>query len=145
MAPDDVVEDLARPRLVEGGEHRADGVRPDLVAALHQLDEFVDDGARSHHVLVVAAERQAVAAKRDRALQALAQRVEDAVLHAGELRRDLVRDVENLLHPTQCREALGELFLDELRHDRAVRAAGDLCMTPAITRPMSRMFVGDPR
>ena len=69
MAPDDVVEDLAHVLgLVERGEHGADRVRPDLVAALDELDELVDDRARSRDVLVVAAERQAVAAQRDRAL-----------------------------------------------------------------------------
>ena len=111
MAPDDVVEDLAHVLgLVERGEHGADRVRPDLVTALDELHELVDDGARGDDVLVVAAERQTVAAKRDRALEPLAQRVEDAVLDAGELGRDLVRDVENLLHPTQCRETLRRAF-----------------------------------
>ena len=99
VAPDDVVEDLAHVLgLVERGEHRADGVRPDLVAALDELDELVDDCARGDDLLVVAAERQAVAAQRDRALEPLAQRVEHAVLDAGELGRDLVRDVQYLLH-----------------------------------------------
>ena len=47
MAPDDVVEDLAHVlHLVERGEHRADRVGPDLVAALDELHELVDDRAR---------------------------------------------------------------------------------------------------
>ena len=94
MPPDDVVEDLAHVfDLIERGEHRANGVGSDLVAALDQLDELVDDCARSNDLLVVAPERQAVAAQRDGALEPLAQRVEHAVLDAGELGRDLVRDV----------------------------------------------------
>ena len=51
MAPDDVLEDLAHVlRLVERGEHRADGVRPDLVPALDELHELVHDGARGRDV-----------------------------------------------------------------------------------------------
>ena len=99
MAPDDVVEDLAHVlRLVERGEHCADGVGADLVTALDELHELVDHRARGHDVLVVAAEGEPVPAQRDRALEPLAQRVEDAVLDAGELRGDLVRDVQHLLH-----------------------------------------------
>ena len=105
MTPDDVVEDLAYVLgLIERGEHRADGVRADLMSALDELDELVDDGARSRDVLVVAAEREPVAAERDRAGEPLPQSVEDAVLHAGELRGHLVRDVEHLLHAAQCRD-----------------------------------------
>ena len=105
MAPDDVVEDLAYVLgLIESGEHGADGVRADLMSSLDELHELVDDGPRSRDVLVVAAERQPVAAERDRAGETLPQSVEDAVLHAGELRGHLVRDVEHLLHAAQCRD-----------------------------------------
>ena len=98
MAPDDVVEDLADVLgLVERSEYRTDRVRPDLVASLDELHELVDHGARGGHVRVVAAEGQAVATQRDRALEPLPERIEDAVLHAGELGRDLVRDIQNLL------------------------------------------------
>ena len=70
----------------------------DLVAALDELHELVDDGAGRDDVLVVTSERQPVPAERDRALKALAQRVEDAVLDACELSSDLVRYVQHLLH-----------------------------------------------
>ena len=99
VPPDDVVEHVAHVlRLVERREHGAHRVRADLVAALDELHELVDDRSRRGDVLVVAAERQPVAAQRDRAAEPLAQRVEDAVLDARELRGDLVRDVEHLLH-----------------------------------------------
>jgi TolB-like protein len=73
-------------------------VRADLVAALDQLDELVDDLARLRDVLVVAFERQLVAAQPDRAVQAVAQRLEDSVAHAGQLGRNRVRDVQDLVH-----------------------------------------------
>ena len=75
----------------------------DLVAALDQLDELVDHRARLGDVLLVALEGQLVAAQADRALQALAQRVEHAVGDPGELGRDGVRDIERFLHGCQCR------------------------------------------
>ena len=103
VAPDDVLEDVADVlRLVDRREHGADRVRPDLVASLDELDELVDDRPRRGHVLVVAAERQPVPAQGDRAAEPLAERVEDAVLDPRELGRDLVRDVQHLLHG-QCR------------------------------------------
>ena len=71
---------------------------PDLVAALDELDELVDDRLRLGHVLLVAVERQPVAAEEDRAVEPVAQRVEHAVADAGELGGDVVRDVENFLH-----------------------------------------------
>ena len=49
-------------------------------------------------MLVVAAEREPVPAQRDRAAQALAERVENAVLDPGQLGRNLVRDIQHLLH-----------------------------------------------
>ena len=78
---------------VERAEHRVDGARADLVAALDQLDELVDDGARlARRCSLVALERQLVAAQADRAAQPVAQRVEHAVADPGELGGDLVRD-----------------------------------------------------
>ena len=136
MPPDDVLEDVAHVlRLVERGEHGADRVGPDLMAALDELDELVDDRARGGDVLVVAAQRQPVPAQRDRAVEPLPQRVEDAVLDAGELGGDLVRDVQHLLgQARQCRRARsrpprdaarraasGELLLDELVNGRSRR------------------------
>ena len=96
VAPDDVLEDLADVLgLVERAEHRVDRRRADLVAALDQLDELVDDRARLGDALVVALERQPVAAQADRAAQPLAQRVEHAVADAGQLGGDVVRDIES--------------------------------------------------
>ena len=98
MTPDDVLEDVAHVLgLVERRDDRADRVRADLVPALDELDELVDDRPRRHDVLVVAAEREPVPAQGDRAAEPLAQRVEDAVLDPRELGRDLVRDVQHLL------------------------------------------------
>ena len=87
MPPYDVLEDLAEvARLVERAHDRADRVRADVVAALDQLDELADDGAGLRHLLLLALEGEHVAAQADRAVQALAQRVEDAVSDARELR-----------------------------------------------------------
>ena len=80
VAPDDVVEDVAHVLVrLERAEHGVDGVRADLVAALDQLDELVDHRARLRDVVVVALERQLVAAQADRAVEPVAQRVEHAV------------------------------------------------------------------
>ena len=74
MTPDDVFEDVADVRcLVERGDDGADRVRPDLVAALDQLDELVDDRPRFGDVRRVPLERQPVAAQKQRAVQPLAQ------------------------------------------------------------------------
>ena len=68
VAPDDVVEDVADVlRLVERAEDGVDRRGPDLVAALDQLDQLVDDGARLGDARLVALDRQAVAAQQDRA------------------------------------------------------------------------------
>ena len=93
MAPHDVLEHVAEVLgLVERGEHRVDGVRPDVVAALHELDELVDDRAGLGDLRLVALDRELVAAEADRAAQPVAQRLEDAVADPGQLGRDLVRD-----------------------------------------------------
>ena len=71
VPPDDVLEDVADVgRLVERAEHGVDRVGADLVAALDELDELVDDRARLGDLLVVALERQQVAAQPDRAARA---------------------------------------------------------------------------
>ena len=49
--------------LVERGEHGVDRARPDLVPALDQLGELVDDRAGLDDVRVVALDRQPVAAQ----------------------------------------------------------------------------------
>ena len=97
MAPDHVVEDLANVlRLIERGEHRADRIRADLVTALDEVDELVDDGARGRDALVVAPEREPVAAERDRAAEPLAERVEDAVFTPASSAATSLGDVEHL-------------------------------------------------
>ena len=77
---------------------RADRVGADRVAALDELDELVDDGARLGDPVAVAVERELVAAERDRAAEPLAQRVEHAVGDAGELCGDLVGYGDHVLH-----------------------------------------------
>ena len=99
MTPDDVVEDVAHVfGLIERSENRSDRVGADLVPALDQIHQLVDDSAGCGDVAVLAPERQPVAAESDRAMKPLAKRVEDAVLDPGELGRNLVGDVQHLLH-----------------------------------------------
>ncbi len=108
MPPDDILEDLTDVGgLVECRDDCTDGVRADLVPALDQLDELVDDGARRGNLVVLALDRQLVAAQAQRAAEPGAQRVEHAVGDARELRGDLVRDGKRFLHPAQCRSGAG--------------------------------------
>ena len=100
VAPDDVLEDVADVLgLVERAEHRVDRARADLVAALDQLDELVDDRARLGDVRVVALERQLVAAQADRAVSRSRSAPSTPSPDAGELGGDVVRDRENFLQP----------------------------------------------
>ena len=95
MAPDDVLEDLADVLgLVERCDDGADRLRPDLVPALDQLDELVDDRSRGGDAVVLALDRQLVAAQAKRAAEPRAQRIEHAVAHSCELGGDLIRDGE---------------------------------------------------
>src|SRR5262249_13871287 len=87
---------------------RTDGVGPDLVTALHELDELVDHGASLGDALFVPLEREPVAAQRDRAAEPLSQRVEHPVLDARELRGDVVRHCQHFLHVAQCRGGYGK-------------------------------------
>ena len=89
---------------------------PISVAALDQLDELVDDGLGLGHAGVVTLDREPVAAQADRAAQPVTERVEHAVADRGELSRDVVRDIQHLLHVAKCRrptrpdrDALGAL------------------------------------
>ena len=105
VAPDDVLEDLAEVlRLVERAEHGVDGARADLVAALDQLDELVDDRPRLGDVRA-RRPRSSAGCRAGRIVQPkpVAQRVEHAVADARELGRDVVGDGENFLHSAQCR------------------------------------------
>src|SRR5205085_9954894 len=108
VAPDDVFEDVAEILgLIDGREHRVDRVRADVVAALDELDELVDDCAGLGDARLLALDRQLVAAEADRATQPVAQRLEHAVADPGQLGGDLVRDGENLLHARKCRAPSG--------------------------------------
>ena len=63
-----------------------------------ELEEIVDDRARLGHVHVVAGDRQPVPAQQDRALEPVPERVEHAVADRGQLGRDVVGNIESLLH-----------------------------------------------
>ena len=104
VAPDDVLEHLANVLVaLERAEHGVDRLRADLVAALDQLDELVDHRARLGDVVVVALQRQLVAAEPDRAVEPVAQGLEHPVPEPRQLGRDGVREIENFLHAHQCR------------------------------------------
>ena len=98
VAPDDVVEDVADVLgLVERAEHGVDGRRADLVAALDQLDELVDDGARLGDVLARRPRSSAgcrAAGSCSRSRSRSASSTPSPI--AGELGGDVVRDVEDL-------------------------------------------------
>ena len=99
MRPDDVREDLAHVLgLVDRAEDGVDGAGAHLLAALDELDELLDHRLRLGDLQVVAGECEPVAAQVDGAAEPVAERVEHAVADAGELRRNLVRHVENRLH-----------------------------------------------
>ena len=93
--------------LVDGAEDGVDGAGADLLSALDELDELLDDRPRLRDLEVVAGEREAVAAQIDGAAEPVAERVEDTVADARELRGYLVGDVENRLHKRQCRGRYG--------------------------------------
>ena len=105
VAPDDVLEHLADVLgLVERAEHGVDGGRADLVAALDELDELVDDRPRlgrrarpSPSIVSWLPRRRIVQRRRSRSASSTPSPI------AGELGRDVVRDVENFLHMPQCR------------------------------------------
>src|SRR5205814_6808887 len=66
VRPDDVFEDLAHVlRLVDRVQDRVDRAGADLLPALHEIDELLDDGSRGGDLLVVSLERQPVAAEVD--------------------------------------------------------------------------------
>src|SRR5439155_18797248 len=88
---------------LERAEHGVDRVRADLVPALDELDELVDHLARLGDAGVVALERELVAAEPDRAVEPVAEGVEHAVAHPGQLGRDRIRDVQRFLHRPKCR------------------------------------------
>jgi hypothetical protein len=99
VAPDNVVEDLADVlRLLQRGHDCIDGRRADVVTALDEIGELVDNGSRLLDVWLVALDREPVAAQHDGAAKPFPKRAEHAVADRCELGRDLVRDRKNLLH-----------------------------------------------
>ena len=99
MAPDHVAEDVLNVLgLVDGVEDGVHRGGADLLPGLDELDQLVDDRAGLGDVDVVAADREAVSAQEDRALEPVAERVEDAVADRRQLRGDVVGDVEGLFH-----------------------------------------------
>ncbi len=132
MTPDDVLEDVADVgRLLERPEHRVDGARTDRVARFDELDELVEHGPRAFDVVLLAVERQPVASQHDRAAEAIAQRLEDAVVDRGQLGRDLVRNREDVLQPFQSRRR-------PLRDPSCARPRGHPLPPPAFERSRSR-------
>jgi hypothetical protein len=81
------------------------------VAALDELHELVHDRSRRRDLRVISLDRQLVASQPQGAVETGAERVEDAVTHAGELGRDLVRNGERFLHAAQCRRRIARKVL----------------------------------
>ncbi len=103
MAPDHVLEDIPDVcRFLQGLEHRVDRARADRVPRLDEVDELTDDRPGTRDVIVGALEGEPVAAQEDRAAEAVAKRLENAVVDCRQLGRYLVRNRENLLQLTQC-------------------------------------------
>ena len=99
VRPDEILEDLADVRrLVDRADYRVDGARADLLPALDELDELLDDRLRLRDFHVVAGQREPVSAQIDGAAEPLPQGVEYPVADACELGGDVVRNVENRLH-----------------------------------------------
>ncbi len=93
MPPDDVLEDLPDVLgLLQRAEHRIHRAGADVVAALDELHELADDDLSLLYALLVTFECQPVAAQMDRAMQALAQRVEHTVVDTRKLGGDIVGD-----------------------------------------------------
>ncbi len=95
MAPDHVLEDLARALVaVERAGDRLDRARRDLVPLAHEVGHLADDRARHRHRVVVAVQRQHVAAEEDLAVEVLLERLHHRVARAGELGGDVVRKLQ---------------------------------------------------
>src|SRR4029079_4333751 len=108
VRPDDVGEDPAHVfGLVDCADDRIDGAGAHLLAALDELDELLDDRLPPGRLEVVAGQRETVSAQVDGAAEPVAERVQHPCADARQLRRDLVRDVQNGLHTPQCRGRYG--------------------------------------
>jgi hypothetical protein len=93
--------------LVDRAQDGVDGAGADLLAALDELDELLDDRLRLRDLEVLPREREPVSAQVDRAAEPVAKGVQHSVADARELSRYLVRDVQNGLHNGQCRALCG--------------------------------------
>ena len=70
----------------------------DLVALADQVGELAHDRPADRDVVVVAVERQHVAAQEDLAVEVLLERLHDRVARARQLGGDLVRELELRAH-----------------------------------------------
>src|SRR5260221_6652536 len=88
VLPDDVLEDLCRALVgIKRPSHRFDRARGYVVPLLDQLDQLVDDCGGCLYVGRVAVQGEHVAAQGEVAVHAAAQRPQNGVLRAGQLRR----------------------------------------------------------
>ena len=117
--------------LVDGAEDGVDGAGADVLAVFDELHELLDHRLRLRDLEVVPGECEAVPAQVDGAAEPVAERVQHPVADARELRRDLVRDVENRLHKRQCRGRYGAFL-------RALRRSGGLLA------PVTNMTLSSP-
>ena len=95
VAPDDVLEDLGRRVvLVERARHRLDRPRSDLVALGDQLGQLADDLLGRADRVLLAVEREHVAAEKDLTIEMALKGAQDGVTAAGQLSRDGVVDLD---------------------------------------------------
>src|SRR4029453_8267992 len=135
VRPDDVGEDLVHVLgLVDGAEDGVDCAGAPLLAALDELDEFLDDRLRLGNLQVVTGEREAVTTQVDRTAEPVPERIEHRVADAGELRGDLVRDVENRLHRPQCRWRYGAFLRALRRLEGLVAWVTNMTLSPPYAR-----------
>src|SRR5262249_50274995 len=117
VAPDDVLEDLARRLvLVERARHRGDRALCDLVPLLDELGQLADDDRRRGDGLGVAVERDDVAAQVQVAVDVALERAQDVVPGAGERLGDLVGDLDLAAHqPRSASCAIADTRLPSAR------------------------------
>ena len=99
MAPDDVLEDLARRLVpVEGAGDRLDGARRDLVAEADQVRQLAHHRLGGGHLAVAALEREHVAAQEHVAVEVSLERLHDHVPGTGQLRGHVVGELQRGSH-----------------------------------------------
>jgi hypothetical protein len=95
VAPDDVLEDLARRLVaVERGRDRLDRARGDLVALADEVGQLANDRLPDLDGGGVAVEREHVPAQVDVAVEVALERLHDHVARPGELGGDVVRELD---------------------------------------------------